>query len=211
MPIRSAGVLVFPDVEELDFVGPWEMLTMWRELADGPPEVHLLAAACAPLRCSKGLSVNPSMALVDAPQLDLLVVPGGKGTRTLQNDTQVLDFIARQYAGGAVLVSVCTGSLLLHAAGVMEGLPLATHWGAIAMMRERGAEVREARWVRASERIWCSAGVSAGLDVSLAVIAELAGEEAAGRVQHMAEYYPEGRRYGRLHAEHPQSPAYLKD
>jgi transcriptional regulator GlxA family with amidase domain len=209
--MKNAAVLVFPDVEELDFVGPWEMLTMWREVANGPAEVALLAASLAPVRCSKGLSVNPSLAMVDAPQLDLLVVPGGKGTRSLQHDGQVLDFIQRQHAGGAVLVSVCTGSLLLHAAGVIANdQPLATHWGAIALMRERGAEVSETRWVRASERVWCSAGVSAGLDVTLAVIAELAGEEAAGRVQHMAEYYPDGRRYGRLHAEHPQSPAYLK-
>ena len=99
--MKNAAVLVFPDVEELDFVGPWEMLTRWREVANGPAEVALLAASLAPVRCSKGLSVNPSLAMVDAPQLDLLVVPGGKGTRSLQHDGQVLDFIQRQHAGGA--------------------------------------------------------------------------------------------------------------
>jgi transcriptional regulator GlxA family with amidase domain len=203
------GIVIFPQVEELDFVGPWEMATMWRQVADGP-ECLVIAERMEPVVCAKGLSVNPHAIFADCPRLDFLLVPGGQGTRKEVSNPVLLAFIAAQAKSCRAVLSVCTGSFVLHAAGLLSGKRATTHWGSLDRLRALGdVEVVEERFTR-DGNIWCSAGVSAGIDLTLRVIAEVAGDDVAGKVQFAAEYYPSPERYGES-ATHPQAPAYIRN
>ncbi len=203
------GVLIFPRVEELDFAGPWEMLTMWREHVQGPERCLIVAQSTEPVVCAKGLSVNPHVSFAECPPLDFLLVPGGQGTRQEIDNPELIAFIVAQARHCQAVVSVCTGSFLLHRAGLLSGKRVTTHWGSLDRLRVLGdVTVVEERFVR-DGNIWSSAGVSAGIDLTLALIASVAGEEAAGRVQFAAEYYPSSRVYGAFDQD-PKAPDYLK-
>jgi transcriptional regulator GlxA family with amidase domain len=207
--MQKFGVLIFPQAEELDFVGPWEMLTMWSRVAGGPPDCLLVAQTMQPVICAKRMSVNPHVDFTNCPPLDALLIPGGQGTRTEVNNPELITFVQRQAAHCQALLSVCTGSFVLHAAGLLQGRKATTHWGSLARMRELpGVQVVEERFVQ-DGNVWTSAGVSAGIDLMLAFINATAGAEAAGKTQAGAEYYPDGRRYGGFE-NHDQAPAYLK-
>jgi transcriptional regulator GlxA family with amidase domain len=203
------GILVFPQAEELDFVGPWEMVTMWKHIAEGPERCLIVGQTMDPVVCAKGLSVNPHVAFEDCPQLDYLLIPGGMGTRKEVHNAALLAFVAAQAKGCRGLLSVCTGSFVLHAAGLLSGKRATTHWGSLDRLRALGdVEVVEERYTK-DGNVWCSAGVSAGIDMTLAFIAEVASEEAAGRVQFATEYFPSSAAYGSPKT-HPQAPAYIK-
>jgi transcriptional regulator GlxA family with amidase domain len=184
------GILVFNKVEELDFVGPWEMLTMWSKFAEGPQNCLIIGESSEPVICAKGLSINPHVSFADCPKLDYLLVPGGEGTRAEFNNRITIDFIATQAVHCKSVLSVCTGAFLLHAAGLLSGKKATTHWSSLDRLRELGdVDVIEDRFV-SDGSVWSSAGVSAGIDMMLAFIASVAGTEAAGKVQFGAEYYP---------------------
>ena len=203
------GILIFDEVEELDFVGPWEMLTMWSKVAAGPGICLVVAQSPGPVRCAKGLSVNPHVSFADCPPLDYLLIPGGQGTRTEVGNQVLLDFVSTQAKTCKAVLSVCTGAFVLHAAGLLSGKRATTHWGSLERLRALGdVEVVEARYVE-DAGVWSSAGVSAGIDLMLAFIASVAGADAAGKVQFAAEYYPSAVRYG-TYERHAQAPAYLK-
>src|SRR5450755_1682784 len=203
------GVLVFNQVEELDFVGPWEMLTMWSKHAGGPENCLIVGQSLEPIVCAKGLSINPHVSFADCPTLDFLLVPGGQGTRQEVENPVLVEFVARQAKACKAVLSVCTGSFVLHAAGLLSGRKATTHWGSLERLRALGdVTVVEQRWVR-DGNVWSSAGVSAGTDLMLAFIASVAGEEAAGTVQFAAEYYPSDVKYGGFE-NHAQAPAYVK-
>ena len=204
------GVLLFPGAEELDLVGPWEMVTMWRQVAGGPEDCLVIAEHKAPVVCAKGLSVNPHASFESCPDLDYLLVPGGQGTRTEVSNEILLEFITRQAESCEAILSVCTGSFILHAAGLLCGRKATTHWGSLDRLRGLGdVDVVERRFVR-DGKVWSAAGVSAGIDMMLAFIADTAGGEVAGKVQFAAEYYPESIDYGDFRG-HPQAPAYLSE
>lgn len=206
----TVGILLFPGVEELDFVGPWEMFGMWHQVADGP-RCLTVAEHTAPVRCAKGLSVNPDVGFDDCPPLDYLVVPGGQGTRTEVDNARLVGFIAAHGQTCKAVLSVCTGAFLLQAAGLLAGKQATTHWSTLKRLRSMpGVTVVEQRYVQ-TDRVWTAAGVSAGIDAALAMIASVAGEEAASKVQFAAEYYPSATRYGALHTTHPSAPAYVRD
>jgi transcriptional regulator GlxA family with amidase domain len=203
------GILVFNQVEELDFVGPWEMLTMWRKVAGGPENCLLISEAPSPITCAKGLSINPHVAFADCPKLDYLLVPGGQGTRQEVNNQVLVDFVASQASHCNAVLSVCTGSFILHAAGLLSGKKVTTHWESLERLRALGdVQVVEERFVR-DGNVWSAAGISAGIDLMLAFIASVSGEVAAGQVQYHTEYYPDSTRYG-VFEHHAQAPAYLK-
>lgn len=207
--MTTFGVLVFDGAEELDFVGPWEMLRVWSKYAGGPERCLIVAEAARPVICAKGLSVNPDVAIADCPQLDWLLIPGGEGTRREVDNPPLTRFVAEQAAGARAMLSVCTGSFVLHAAGLLGGRRATTHWGSLGRLRELGdVTVVEERFVRDGD-IWTSAGVSAGIDLMLAFIADEAGAQTAGKVQFYAEYYPLDCRYGDA-ADGPEAPAYLR-
>lgn len=212
MNVQRIGVLVFPQVEELDFIGPWEMFTMWQQVAregEMRPDCRIVAQTMEPVRCAKGLSVNPHVSFDNCPALDVLLIPGGQGTRTEVNNPVLLDFVRRQAPSAQALLSVCTGSFVLHAAGLLAGKRATTHWGSLDRLRALGdVHVIEERFTRDGS-VWCSAGVSAGIDLALAFIAEAAGTEMAGRVQFAAEYYPAGTTYGD-YTSHEKAPGYIR-
>jgi transcriptional regulator GlxA family with amidase domain len=205
---RRFGFLCYPGFEELDLIGPWEMATMWRSYARGP-ECLTVAASAGPMRCAKGLGVVVDHGYEDCPPLDYLLVPGGFAAFEVMSDAALLGFLRDRAAGARAVLSVCTGSFILHAAGLLEGRAATTHWKALPRLRAAaGVRVQETRFTQDGP-IWTSGGVSAGMDLLLAFIAAEAGEEAASLVQWNAEYYPDGTRHGHAH-ESAEAPAYLR-
>jgi transcriptional regulator GlxA family with amidase domain len=203
------GFLIFPEVEELDFVGPWEIVGTWGKFYGGPEQRLVVGQTAQPVVCANGLSVNPHVSFDACPPLDYLLVPGGKGSRREVDNPVFIDFIRRQAEGCRAVLSVCTGAFLLERAGLLAQKKATTHWGELPKLRQLGhLEVVEERFVR-SGNVWVGAGVSAGTDLALAFIASEAGEDVASQVQFFAEYYPSPRRYGRAHHD-PQAPAYVR-
>ena len=193
----SIGILVFDDAEELDFVGPWEVFTMANEVAKhlGKPAVHdvkLIAAETRPVRCAKGLRVLPDLSTVECSRLDVLLVPGGWGTRALVKDGAMLAWIGEIARQAQWVTSVCTGSLLLTAAGPARGRRVTTHWAFVDTLRERGEAgevVANYRYVR-DGNVVTAAGVSAGIDMALWLTGELHGPDFARAVQKGMQYDP---------------------
>lgn len=193
---RRFGFLAFPRLEELDLIGPWEMVGVWRTIAAGPSQTLIVARDADPVTCSRGLTITPHATFADCPQLDYLLIPGGMGTRTLVNDAGTVEFVRRQAAGCRAVLSVCTGSFVLRAAGLLAGRRATTHWGSLKRLGDAGdVQVVEERYVR-DGNVWTSAGVSAGIDMTLRFIAEEAGEDVAGEIQLYAEYFPDPVAYG---------------
>jgi transcriptional regulator GlxA family with amidase domain len=203
------GFLLFPDAEELDFAGPWEIINAWSKYADGPERCLTVSQAGGEVRCAKGLRLVADCSFADCPPLDYLLIPGGQGTRQEVNNVALLEFVQRQAANCREVLSVCTGSFILQAAGLLRGKRATTHWASLERLR-RFSEVTvdEQRFVR-DGHLWTAAGVSAGIDLALALVADQSGEDAASRVQLYVEYYPNARKFGHAH-EHEQAPAYLK-
>lgn len=202
------GFLMFPGFEELDLVGPWEMATMWHAYAGGPACVTV-AKTPGPVRAAKGLALASEYGFADCPPLDYLLVPGGFAAFDVMRDGETLDFLRTRGATARAVLSVCTGSFILAAAGLLlPGMHGTTHWKALAQLRTMGIDIIEQRWVQ-DGAVWSSAGVSAGIDLLLAFIAHEAGEEAAGIVQLNAEYYPDARHFGSTHHD-PRAPAYIR-
>jgi putative intracellular protease/amidase len=109
------GFLLFPDLEELDLVGPWEMVAMWSQYADGPEKCLMIADTKAPVRCSNGMIIQPHVSFDEAPRLDYLLIPGGFGTRQQVDDQRLIDFVSGQTQNCKAILSVCTGAFILHA------------------------------------------------------------------------------------------------
>jgi transcriptional regulator GlxA family with amidase domain len=187
MPFTT-GVLLFDDAEELDFAGPWEVFTMARMEGD---RVVTIAERDQPIRAAKGLRVLPDHTLADAPPLDVLVVPGGEGTRREVENAAVLDWIKSAAANCTWVTSVCTGSYVLHAAGLVADRQVTTHWGFVDQLREQGnvTVLENVRYVR-DGNVVTAAGVSAGIDMSLWVVGQLYGIPHARVVQRLMEYDP---------------------
>ena len=203
------GFLIFPGLEELDLVGPWEMIALWGKSLQGPETRLLIAESREPVICANGMSLNPHVTFDDCPQLDYLLVPGGEGTRTQVNNESLVRFVSDQAGACQAVLSVCTGSFLLHRAGLLSGRRATTHWSALPRLAALGdVKVCQERIVR-DGNVWTAAGVSAGIDLALAFIESVAGEEVAGKVQFGAEYYPSGRFFGAYHKS-PGAPAYVK-
>ena len=205
----NAGVLIFQNVEELDFVGPWEILGMWKTHAGGPEQCFIIAQSHEPIKCAKGMTVVPNITINECPMLDILIVPGGEGTRREVENEMLISFIAEQAKNCKAVLSVCTGSFLLQRAGLLNGKNATTHWNSLDRLRALGdVNVVEQRFVN-DGNIWSSAGVSAGTDMMLAFVASFAGEEAAAKTQAAAEYFPISKAYGNF-SKHPKAPSYLK-
>ena len=168
--------MLFPGVEELDLVGPWEMIGMWAKVGEGPDERLLLAETKEPVHCAKGMIVAPHMTLAECPPLDYLLVPGGEGASDAAGTEGLVRFVSERAKECKAVLSVCTGSLLLQRAGLLSGRQATTHWTKLDQLRSF-PEVRvvEERFTE-DGCVWTSAGVSAGIDMTLAFIARVAGE-----------------------------------
>lgn len=204
--MKRIGFLAFEGAEELDLVGPWEMATMWRDYADGP-ECVMVGQQKGMYRFAKGMSIGADYDFTDCPKLDALLIPGGFAVfEEVKNDV-LLSFVRKTAASAEHMLSVCSGSLILQAAGLLEGKSATTHLKAIPILRDTGVTVIEERYVR-DGNMWTSAGVSAGIDLMLKFISEIGGNEAADQVQFNSEYYPDGALYGNLHHS-DEAPAYM--
>jgi transcriptional regulator GlxA family with amidase domain len=205
----SFGFLLFPGVEELDFVGPWEIIGTWAREFGGPEPRLTVSQTGDVVRGANGLQVKPDYSFAECPALDYLLVPGGPGTRREVDNAALVAFVQKQAAGCRHVLSVCTGAFVLQAAGLLQGRKATTHWHSLDRLRSHsGVTVDEQRFVR-DGNVWTAAGVSAGIDLALAFIADQAGEDVAGKVQLSAEYYPSHSRYGRAHLI-AEAPGYLK-
>lgn len=179
------GILIFPKVTQLDATGPAQMLAR----VPGA-KIHIIWKSRDPVPTDAGFSIMPNATFADCPQLDLICVPGGTGQIELMTDQETLDFLRKQAAGARYVTSVCTGSLVLGAAGLLKGYKSACHWAWRDMLPAFGAIPVAERIVRDRNRI-SGGGVTAGIDFALAVAAELAGEETAKSIQLAFEYDPQ--------------------
>lgn len=179
------GILVFPGVQQLDLTGPYEVF------ASLPgAKVHLIWKDRSPVTSATGLVLIPSMTFSECPAIDLLCVPGGAGVNALLEDQEVIDFLRAQAKRARYITSVCTGSLVLGAAGLLRGRRATTHWGSHDLLERFGAIPVHGRVVRDGNLI-TAGGVTAGIDFGLAVVAELVGQAQAQAIQLGLEYAPE--------------------
>jgi cyclohexyl-isocyanide hydratase len=181
----SFGMLLFPKITQLDLTGPYEVLA---RVPEG--RISLLWKTLEPVTSGTGLAIVPNVRLADAPQFDVLVVPGGFGIVPLLDDQEILGFLRRQAAGARYVTSVCTGSLLLGAAGLLEGYDATTHWAYHDLLARCGANPVKQRVVVDRNRI-TGGGVTAGIDFGFRVVAELCGDDVARAIQLGLEYDPE--------------------
>lgn len=189
--MTTYGLLIFDGAEELDFVGPWEVFTGSAMLRDSGDIAVLIAERPDPVRCAKGMRVVPNHTLADHPALDVVLVPGGQGTRREVSNPAIIDWITSVSATAAWTTSVCTGALLLHEAGPARGRRVATHFGFEDALAARGeiTVVRDARYV-VDGNLVTSQGVSAGIDMALWLIGRLHGREHARTVRRYIQYEP---------------------
>jgi transcriptional regulator GlxA family with amidase domain len=188
---RTIGIVVFPDVEELDFVGPLEALGAMAFIGRGW-QVVTIAEAGGRVRARHGLSVNVDHSFADCPPLDVLLVPGGQGTRQEVDNPRMIDFVREAGANAQYVTSVCTGAFILHRAGFLSGKRATTHWGAIGQLRELGdVEVSDSERFVQDGNVITAAGVSAGIDMALHLTSLLTDSQTAQNVQKLMEYYPQ--------------------
>jgi len=191
--MKEIGILIFPQVEELDFVGPLEVFGLVNRCREGTSEqngleIFLIAPQKEEITCAHGLRVFPDCSFGETPPLDLLVVPGGPGTREQMKNSHMLKFARDQAARCELLASVCTGALILAAAGLLKGKRATTHWSAHQELAKfDDITVVQERFVRDGNVI-TSAGISAGIDMALFLVKESFGEELAENVSKRLEW-----------------------
>lgn len=187
---HTYGILLFDGVEDLDFVGPVEVFGSALKLEDSGSLVTI-AQRDAPVRTANGLRVLPDHTFATAPELDVLLVPGGQGTRREVDNPQLIEWLRKAGARCSWVTSVCTGTLLLHEAGFARGKRVTTHWGFVESLRKRGdvTVLDDVRFVRDGNLV-TSAGVSAGIDMALWLIGQIHTPSFARRVQRAMEYDP---------------------
>jgi transcriptional regulator GlxA family with amidase domain len=201
MTKRTVGIFIFNDVEVLDFAGPFEVFSRTRLVAgaesrrsdeNAPFSVFTVARTAEPVTTIGGMQVLPNYSWDTAPPIEILVVPGGFGTRSLLKDEPTLAWIKDTAVRASLVTSVCTGALLLAQGGLLRGRRATTHWAALDLLRAIDPTIEVQRNVRVvSDTVVTSAGVSAGIDMSFAVVARLCGTEVANETAHYIEYAPQ--------------------
>ena len=185
----TTGIVLFDGAEELDFAGPWEVFTMGRREGD---TVVTVAEHDRPITCAKGMRVLADHTFADAPALDVVLVPGGRGRKVETKNPAMLDWLRAIAPGCEWVTSVCTGAFVLEAAGLLPDARVTTHWASIPELREAAPhlEVLEnTRYVRHGNVV-TAAGVSAGIDMALWLLGQLTSVEHARRTQYLMEYDP---------------------
>ena len=178
------GLLVFPNITQLDMTGPYEVFIRFPDA-----KVHLVWKDTAPITAGGGMQLLPTTTFADAPQFDILCVPGGEGMNPLLNDDETLEFVRAQAQGAKYLTSVCTGALVLGAAGLLKGRKATTHWMSHDLLAQFGALPVNERVV-VDGNILTGGGVTAGIDFALVLASEMFGKDTAERIQLAIEYDP---------------------
>ncbi|SFP37733.1 cyclohexyl-isocyanide hydratase [Mesorhizobium sp. NFR06] len=192
----NVGFVIFPGITQLDFTGPFEVLSRLATPASmsSPSKfpqaaTYVAAKTMAPVASDRGLALMPNRTFEDCPLLDLICVPGGAGVVDALADAETVDFIRRQAANARYVTSVCVGAFLLGAAGLLQGRRATTHWAYTGLLPLVGAMHEKGRIVR-DGNVFTSAGVTAGIDFAFSIIAEIAGPDAAKAIQLSIEYDP---------------------
>jgi transcriptional regulator GlxA family with amidase domain len=188
---RNLAILIFAEAEVLDFCGPFEVFSVANRYTEPAAfRVFTVAERIGPVLARGGLSVNPQYSFADCPQADVVLVPGGQGTRTEMNNPAVIEWIKQAANSAELVLSVCTGSLLLAKAGLLDGLAATTHHGSIDLLRSLAPRttVHDDRRYVDNGRVVCSAGIAAGIDMSLHVVARLCGDDVARKTARQMEY-----------------------
>ncbi len=188
---RNTAILLFDDVEVLDFAGPFEVFSVTNELHDyAILNVYTVARNKVPVLARNGLSVNPDFRMAEAPHPDFLIVPGGYGTRQVLNQPDVISWIKGSAETAEKVMSVCTGSFLLAKAGLLEGLRATTHHQVLELLIQLAPNTQIVRGERFVDngRIITSGGISTGIDMCLYVIELVYGEDAAQKTAAYMEY-----------------------
>ncbi|HWC14216.1 MAG TPA: DJ-1/PfpI family protein [Actinomycetota bacterium] len=190
--MTSIGIFLFDGAEELDWAGPWEVLAFWA--TQWPDEAHTFTFArnAGPVTCAKGLRVLPDHDLASMPDMDVLVYPGGRGTRPQLSNDAIKSWVRQTEESGVLMTSVCTGSLVYAAAGLLDDRPATTHWASTDLLRSLGnnIDVRDDRFVD-DGNVVTAAGVSAGIDMALHLVARLQSPDRAREVRRGIQYDPE--------------------
>lgn len=191
--VRRIGIVLFPDVEELDAVGPWEVLAYWtKTFPDDGWSVCTLSPGGDAVVCAKGLVVGAEHSFAGCPPLEVMIHPGGQGTRRMLGDSAHLDWVRLQRQQVPLLASVCTGSLVYAAAGLLTGRPATTHWASLDLLADLDSSIElrpEERYVDDGDMI-TAAGISAGIDMALHLVARLGGADRARQVRRGIQYDP---------------------
>ena len=185
MAERNIGMLIFPRLTQLDMTGPYEVLARLPNT-----KVHLVARTLDPVKTDRGMEILPTVTYADCPQLDVIMVPGGPGQQDLMEDGAVLDFLQRQAKSAKYITSVCTGSLVLGAAGLLKGKRATSHWAAIDHLGLLGA-IPVSEKVVVDGNVVTGAGVTCGIDFALKLASILEGEQVAREIQLQIEYDPD--------------------
>ena len=197
---KRLGIVLFDDIEVLDFCGPFEVFSVTRENEErrreetSPFETWLVSQFERPVTTTGGMKVIPDTTFAACPRLDILIVPGGWGTRSEMHNDAMLAFVRAQAAQVETLASVCTGALILGKAGLLDGLRATTHWRSLQLMQELFPRVTVDHTSRVvqQEKIITSAGISAGIDMALQIVANHLGEDIArATARHMEYPFPE--------------------
>jgi cyclohexyl-isocyanide hydratase len=178
------GLVLFPRVTQLDFTGPLQVFS-----SVPGAKVHLIWKRIEPVPSDTVLALLPTVTFADCPQLDVICVPGGAGADDMINDEEMLDFLRKQAAGAKYITSVCTGSLVLGAAGLLQGYRAATHWTAMEFLEQFGAKPTKTRVCVDRNRV-TGGGVTAGIDFALTLVSLLVDRKTAEAIQLRLEYNP---------------------
>jgi len=194
MPI-NVGMLIYEDVQPLDVIGPWDVFSFWKSISNQPINLYLIAEKKGYIQCSNNIILKSHCDFEHAPQLDYLVVPGGRGRLIQSQNKALLSFIRQQSQTCKLVLSVCTGMFLLYHSGLLKDKSVSTYWRAIPEMKELGQVKLRGKRIVKSGKIWSSGGVSSGIELALEMIREIAGKKIAGQVQLLLEYFPQTKVY----------------
>lgn len=186
MPLTNVGFVIFPELTQLDFTGPQQVLARLPDSA-----MHIIAKSAAPVPSDSGLGLVPTHTFDNCPSLDLICIPGGRtGVVRAMGDKETIEFVQRQSATAKYVTSVCTGAFILGVAGLLRGRKATTHWAYAELLPLVGATHEKARIVRDGNVI-TAGGVTSGIDFGLTIVAEIAGDTVAQAIQLAIEYDPE--------------------
>jgi transcriptional regulator GlxA family with amidase domain len=189
----SIAIFIFDGAEELDWVGPWEVLAAWAKFWPEEASVFTVSRGPGPVQCAKGMKAEADHTWDTAPPFDVLVYPGGEGTRAHLGDEEIRKWLSQAVDSNALMTSVCTGSLVYADAGLLNGRPATTHWASLDFLASlgEGIDVRKDERFVDDGQIITAAGVSAGIDMALHLIDRLHSNERAKEVRRYIQYDPD--------------------
>jgi len=192
--VKTVGFFLFDGVQPLDFVGPWDVFSSWSTNFALDIECVTFGKTMQQVMSPNGLSFQPMFCLSTLPTLTYLVVPGGKGTDKVCEDKELLEKLRELMKQAEAVLTICTGSFITQAAGVVDTTNIATYWRAAATLASKGGRVTGQRIVQ-DGKFWSGGGVTSGIDLALAFVSSVSGRAVAGKVQLMLEYFPSQENY----------------